>query len=491
MSYRLIDHLRLNDPGQAAELEEIRARHGLPPFEEPEDGVEAIRLADVEATAAMFGPVDAGVFAHKALIAQAAPWPEPLDAAAFYGLAGEFVAAAQPHSEADPAALLVSFLAAFGSAVVPGPHAVVGATHHPARLFAVLVGQSAKARKGESWSPVYRVLAAADPAWGARVQQGLSTGEGVIAAVRDPVYKTDPKASEPVVVDEGVADKRLIALAPEFGRVLRVMGRDGNTLSAVIREAWDGDDLRVMTKTPTVATGAHVAIMGHVTLDELRVELRSVDAASGFANRFLWVAVRRFQTLPDPEPFEGQIVTDLAAKVRDALADARRLEAVKRDADATELWAGLYSDLSRDRAGLAGAVLARHEAQAVRLSLVYALLDCSPVVRVEHLLAAVAVLDYCAASTVYIFGDALGDPVADRIMAALRGGDGLSRTEIYSGLFQRHQPEGRVASALALLAEMGLARPERRETAGRPVEVWRAVAEPAQKAQEAQKGGRR
>ncbi len=442
-----------------------------------------------KATAAMFGSASGRVISLSSLISQPPQWPEPLDKAAFYGLAGEFVAAAQPHSEADPAALLVSFLAAFGSAVGGGPHAVVGATHHPARLFAVLVGQSAKARKGESWSPVHRVLAQADPAWAARVQQGLSTGEGVIAAVRDPVYKTDPKSSEPVVVDEGVADKRLIALAPEFGRVLRVMGRDGATLSAVIREAWDQGELRVMTKTPTVATGTHVSVLGHVTIDELRSELRSVDAASGFANRFLWVAVRRSQMLPDPAPFEGRIVTDLAGNVAKALAYARTVEAVKRDAEAGALWAELYADLSRDRTGLAGAVLARHEAQAVRLSLNYALLDRSPVVRVEHLEAAVAVLDYVAASVVYIFGDALGDPVADRILAALRAGAELSRTEISVALFQRHQPESRIEAALAALARLGLARSEKRETGGRPVEAWLAVTDPAKEAKEGGSNG--
>src|SRR5438128_2157582 len=45
-----------------------------------------------------------------------APAPEPLRAAAFHGLAGEFVRAVDPHTEADPAAMLTQFLAAFGNA---------------------------------------------------------------------------------------------------------------------------------------------------------------------------------------------------------------------------------------------------------------------------------------------------------------------------------------------------------------------------------------
>ncbi len=366
---------------------------------------------------------------------------------------------------------------------------MVGATRHPARLSAVIVGQTGKARKGDSEKPSSTIIRAADPSWGSRVQQGLSSGEGVIAAVRDRVIRLDPKTGEPVVVDEGVGDKRLLALAPELGRVLRVMARDGNTLSAVIREAWDDGDLRVMTKAATVATKAHVSVLGHVTLEELRRELQDTDAASGFANRFLWVAARRAKLLPDPAPFEGDVVARLAAKVARVIAFAKSVGAVKRDAAASSLWAELYGDLSRDRPGLAGAVLGRHEAQAVRLSLVYALLDLSPVVRSEHLEAAVAVLDYVAASVVHIFGDAVGDPVADRILEALREGEELTRTQIFSDLFGRHQPQARIESALRLLASLGLAHREVRATAGRPSEVWLSGSAGAQKAQEAQKGG--
>ncbi len=396
---------------------------------------------------------------------------------------------AEAYSEADPAALLVSFLVEFASAVGSGPHCMVGATRHPARLSAVIVGPTSKAWKGDSEKPSRIVIRRADPSWEARVQQGLSSGEGVISAVRDPVMRLDPKSGKVVVADEGVIDKRLLAPSPEFARVLRVMGREGNTLSAVLREAWDDGDLRVMTRNPTVATGVHVCVLGHITVEELRRELQDTEAASGFANRHLWVAARRARLLPDPRPFEGEVVVALSAKVGRALAFARGVGAVRRDQEAAELWAALYPDLSRDRPGLAGAVLGRHEAQAVRLSLDYALLDRSRVVKVEHLEAAVAVLDYVAASATYIFGDALGDAIADRILEALRDGDELSRTQIFSDLFGRHTAQARIESALHLLAALGLAHCETRATRGRPTELWIAGSDPAQEVQEAQEVG--
>lgn len=39
-------------------------------------------------------------------------WPEPLDEEAYYGLAGEIVKTIAPHTEADPAGLLLQLLTA-------------------------------------------------------------------------------------------------------------------------------------------------------------------------------------------------------------------------------------------------------------------------------------------------------------------------------------------------------------------------------------------
>ena len=82
------------------------------------------------------------------------PWPPPLEAAAFHGLAGDVVAVIRPHTEADEAALLINFLVAFGSAVGRGPHTLVEDTRHGCNLSTVLVGETAKARKGTAWNRI-------------------------------------------------------------------------------------------------------------------------------------------------------------------------------------------------------------------------------------------------------------------------------------------------------------------------------------------------
>jgi hypothetical protein len=94
------------------------------------------------------------------------------------------------------------------------------------------------------------------------------------------------------------------------------------------------------------------------------------------------------------------------------------------------------------------------------------------VITAKHLNAALAVWKYCEDSARYIFGDALGDPVADAIMRALRSApDGLTRTEISDALGRNRKSE-EIGRALAVLAQMKMARVEKRETGGRPEEVW-------------------
>ena len=121
-----------------------------------------------------------------------------------------------------------------------------------------------------------------------------------------------------------------------------------------------------------------------------------------------------------------------------------------------------------------GGATSRAEAQVLRLSVLYAILDCSAWIRAEHLLAALAIWRYCEQSARWVFGDAIGDPTADTILGALRRVGELDREDIVN-LFGRHANRARIDRALALLLAAGLARPERQATGGRPREVWRAA----------------
>ena len=412
----------------------------------------------------------------------ARPWPKPLAAEAMHGLTGEVVRAIEPFSEADRVALLIHFLSTFGAAVGRGPHAWAGDARHTLRIWANLVGKTSKGRKGSAWAPNRRLFSLAEPSIvGDRLVHGLSSGEGLIWAVRDPIEKYErcgrgaDRSRQLEVVDPGISDKRLLVLEEEFASVLQVVQREGNTLSAIARCAWDHGNLQSLTKnSPAKATGAHIVCSGHISRDELLRYLDRTEIASGFANRFIWLCTRRARELPEGGNLPEELLSDLARRISRALEHARRIDQMQRDGAAREIWKGIYGPLSGERPGLVGAMTARAEAQVLRLSMVYAALDGSSLISKEHLLAGLAVWAYADQSVTWIFGDSLGDPLADEVLRALRTDGPLSRNDIYQR-WGRHRGAAQIEHALGLVHEYGKARLERRETAGRPVEIWSAV----------------
>jgi hypothetical protein len=414
-------------------------------------------------------------------------WPDPPGEEAFSGLAGEIVRAIEPTSESDKSALLVQTLVAFGNVIGRTAHFVVEGDRHHGNEFVVLVGRTAKARKGTSWGRIERLFREAEEQWATeRLQTGLSSGEGLIWAVRDPITKRErvkergqPVHYEEVEADPGIQDKRLQVFEPEFANVLKQTERQGNTLSAILRNAWDGRDLRSMTKnSPARATGAHVSLIGHITSDELHRYLSETETANGFANRFLFVCVDRSKVLPEGGKLDLVRWEKLRAESVEVLDFARSAGEYHRDEEARAIWHEVYAELSEGKPGLAGALLARGEAHVMRLALLYAVLDKSPVIRAQHLLAALALWVLCERSVYYVFGDRLGDPLADDLLRLLRScPEGLTRTDVSSYL-GRHQSAERIGRALGLLLQHKLARCDRQETGGRPTEQWFAIGKP-------------
>jgi hypothetical protein len=193
------------------------------------------------------------------------PWPT-IDEAAYYGVAGDIVQTLLPHTEADPVALLIQTLTTAGNVIGRLPHYQVEGDQHRTNLFTVLVGDSAKGRKGVSFGRVRSVVTTVDETWASRrIKSGLSSGEGFIYEVRDPVEKYDPKEKCTEIVDPGTTDKRLMVVEPEFASAISVAERHGNTLSPLIRRAWDGDRLATLTRNSSLtATAAHISIIGHI-----------------------------------------------------------------------------------------------------------------------------------------------------------------------------------------------------------------------------------
>ncbi|SBW05786.1 conserved hypothetical protein [uncultured delta proteobacterium] len=388
------------------------------------------------------------------------------------GILGEFVKLATRDSEADPAAIAITALVRFcaevyghasGNASGQGPHIYVGETVHPPRLFAVICGNSSKARKGTSRHPVTKLFGRehcylADlREWGlplpARESGGpLSTGEGLAHHVRDETDEERERRqrqnpNEPI---REKGDKRLIIQDEEFASGLACTKREGNTLSMGIRCFWDSGDYAPLTKNnPITVRGAHINIITHITMQELAVCLGEVQAVNGFGNRFLWICARRSKLVALPSRMPETELAPLQREMWRLVAQAQKRGAMSMNAHALELWESIYPELSHEHSGLAGSIINRAEAQTLRLALVYALLDGQGGIDETHLQAALAMWRYAQESALYIFGDRAADPLEERILEILKQGP-LAATELSAAL-NRNVPKERLQPLLQQL----------------------------------------
>jgi hypothetical protein len=405
-------------------------------------------------------------------------WPDPPEAQAFHGLAGEVVRMVLPSTEADAVALLLQFLVGFGNAVGRGLWVIADGQTHYANEYVCCVGDTSRARKGTSWKRVRPVVAHADRDWaGNKITTGLSSGEGLIWEIRDAIWGTDKKTGEEKVMDAGVTDKRVLIVEPEFGSVLRVLAREGNSLSGVLRLGFDGDDLRIMTKNNSArATNPHVSLIGHVTQPELTKYLTAVEVHNGLGNRIMWACVRRSKHLPFGGTISPERIEGLGNRLILALDSAKNRGLMEWSPSGQKLWESEYEALTADRPGLWGAITARAEAHTLRLAMIFAALDRESEIADTHVLAALELWRYCDRSAAYLFGGSVGDRDADAILDALRAKpEGMTRTEIRRGVFNDNKPASEVARALGLLERYRMARRDSVQTDGRPAERWFAL----------------
>jgi hypothetical protein len=394
------------------------------------------------------------------------PWPDPLESDALYGLAGELVEMIGPRSEADPVALLLHLLVSLGNLIGRGPHFRVGGAEHHAVLYNVTVGPTASG-KGQAKEDTGYCLQQLDAEWfDKRVKTGLSSGEGFIWHVRDPIEeqhaikeKNRVIGYEMVVTDKGEEDKRLLVTEPEFASALRVMDREGNTLSAQLRQAWDHGNVGTLTKHKAAkARGVHASLLGHITREELLRYFSCTEQANGFGNRILWTCVHRSQLLPEGGRLEEMDWSGILERLRQAVLFARSVGEVRRSPEAREIWHSVYGDLRAERTGMFGAVTGRAAPQVMRLALIYALLDRSDAIEAAHLIAALAVWTYCEQSARFLFGEIVGNDIADDLLRALRmRSEGMTRTDVHLH-FGKNKTAGQIDQALVMLQERGLVR---------------------------------
>jgi hypothetical protein len=400
--------------------------------------------------------------------------PPVLGEAAYHGPIGKFLRAVAPHTEATDAGILAHLLPALGVYAGPGPHVWAG-TKQYARVNTVLVGPTSTGRKGTALAPVDLLMNFADQEfWKEQRVGGLSTGEGLVTKVADK-KKADEDGNEEIIPVE----KRLYVVEEEFSKVLAQLRRDGNILSQILRESYDSGNLSVLTRNnPLQAFGAHIAITGHITPEELFDRFNHIEMANGFGNRFLWFAVKSDKVLPRCQPIPKEVFKTLISSIW-LLSNRQEQYFPLADASMEKWEKEIYPSLREDKTGLSGALVARGSSMVLRLALIYFLLDPPPKggsqgIAPVHLDAALAVWRYCEESVQMLFRSRTGTFLGDKILELLADGPKTKDT------LNDHLSPKQKAEAGGVLANLEAAVLIRKTTAkkagaGRPATMWELV----------------
>lgn len=391
-----------------------------------------------------------------------APQPDP---ACLYGLVGDVARAGSVGTEANPYAIAANFMAYLSCAIGRGPYLPIGNTWHHARLYILHIGRSGRGRKGDAVSLVNRLdtalrqlrESAAPPIH----RGGLSSREGLVSLFHDG-YKNG-KLEVPAI-----QDKRLWVVESEFANVLHQGRREGNTLSAALRDCWDGVSLKPATKSNRLyASHPHLCLSGAISPSELLSLMRARELTNGFANRFLMIWAERERIVPFPQATPQETVDDLAARILSILELVQAERVNERDhlpvsltAQAQSIYSQLYrGELIDDSAGEhVTALLERRAPMLLRLAMIFALCDLQTRIDVQHIQAAMGWIRHGVESAKFVFLKATDaadtvrtNAAVKKIVEFLRLKGQSTRWQITSECFQGHASKAIIDAAIERL----------------------------------------
>jgi hypothetical protein len=391
-----------------------------------------------------------------------APQPDPI---CLYGLIGDVARAGSDGTEANPYAIAANFMAYMSCAIGRGPYLPIGNTWHHTRIFVLHIGRSGRGRKGDAVSLVSRLDKALsqlrEPAAPPIHRGGLSSREGLVSLFHDG-YKNG-KVEVPAI-----EDKRLWVVESEFANVLHQGRREGNTLSAALRDCWDGVCLKPATKSNRLyASHPHLCLSGAISPSELLALMRARELTNGFANRFLMIWAEREKIVPFPKATTQEAVDALAARILNVLDFVQAERVSVRDhlqigltAQAQDIYARLYrGELIDDSGGeRITALLERRAPMLLRLAMLFALCDLQTQIDVQHIQVAMGWIRHGVESAKFVFVKATDaadsvrtNEATKKIVDFLRVKGTATRWQITTECFQGHVAKSVIDTAIEQL----------------------------------------
>jgi hypothetical protein len=409
-----------------------------------------------------------------------------LEDAAYHGPIGKWVRYIAERSEAHPAALLMQALAIFGNRIGAesiedaAPGFRQGESYHRTALYIMVIGESGRGAKGDSWSYAHSLLRRVDPTF--IPHEGVQTGEGFIEVLADdePLDERSTINGNKVrhVKKGGQHDRRYFNFEPEYGRVLHVASRPGSTIKDIVRALWDyGSTEKVTAASRHKVTGVTLSMVCHITPPEMSRDFDEIDLMSGYGNRFLFCWSERTKSLSKERPLDKSVWPRFVNPLKEALEFA--FEEAPEDyifsstadllwEDEIENWKKQYHPSS-----MVTALKSRFRPQVRRLAVIYAVADCSEYIEVEHLKAAMAVWNYSVQTVERCLSQQTGDKDADKLFTALlEHPSGLTRRQVTMEVFKGNKSAAQIDHIASRLRERKLLIEKKVKGKSKPTIYW-------------------
>lgn len=353
--------------------------------------------------------------------------PPQATADMFPGILTDIINACCEHTEAVPVAVAANVLVRFAALIGAGAYIDLGDDQRRMNQFVLMIGKTGLGKGSSGYGPkrlFYRVEDYMQLDQMQRFERGdisvnkyaplavhtggLSSGEGLAAALHDGDENCPP-----------VTDKRLLIFEPEFANVMTMFQRTGNNLSVVLRNAYDGVNIKPMTKRDKVGvTDPYICLFANITDRELRsMDQRDLMANNGMLNRFLILWQQPLKEEALPKRMKQELVDDLARRLCERVMFARRYshethyKKVRENAweitlteEAERLWRKHYSPLiNRADGELVKSITRRHRLHVLLLSAQLALLDMRNTIEVCDVRCALLWVEYSRHSVIYSY----------------------------------------------------------------------------------------
>lgn len=364
---------------------------------------------------------------------------------AFYGLAGKMAMEISPINGISKEAVLFQFLICMSTLCAHKFFYSIGGKRIYSADYLVLVGNTGSSKKGTSFSDVKYFFDKFYPEFSTqRLKTGVNSGEGLINSIRDRVTsieKNEKGKEREVTKDEGALSKIVLFLETEFSRLLKAGKRDGSTVTECYRNAWDGVPLEINTSQRSIrSTDYCVSLIAHITPKELRSLVSDIDSSNGYLNRFMFCLISGGEPKPFPESFD-RVNFSFINEFSELLSFINSMdngEVVLAD-NAKDLYLEIYNEFYYRSEDKITELISRNTQHLLKMAMLYAIIDQSPVISNEHLKAAKALIDYSAASIQELFGNDILSKKESKVLKYLSTQEGKStRGKIQSDCFKNN-----------------------------------------------------